>query len=462
MSMKIEKIPAYHIDTIDGTMQEITVFSESGRNLLLGKNGNMFLCSDEILDEIKNNVIEDKLFVPLVQHGLLSIGDMNQNSDKDLEVHPVFFMIDMTNRCNMACKYCLREREDSDKAYSISSEMLIKICDYIISYCRQTGEERITIQPWGGEPLLETEKIYKLQDYFEEHGLYPAISIETNGILLNESVLEKMHRRNIWISVSIDGPEKVHDAQRVFTNGKNTHALVEKNLLNLKEKNNGNVSVLITVTKKTYLNIREIIRYFALDLGLHSIKINFVHKSNFVDNDNLCLDKEEISKCTEMVFDTILELNEEGVEIGDYNIYTKMSNLLFHTLSDVCISNGCHGGRRMIAFDQNGGIFPCDVTDYKEECLGNINDNDSLVEVINQAISTHAYFAEKHEQKCDSCPWHVYCRGGCTVHLKTQGLNPPATDDIECAVNSVLYPKMIELILNDPMKVNRLIGREVL
>ena len=81
---------------------------------------------------------------------------------------------------------------------------------------------------------------------------------------------------------------------------------------------------------------------------------------------------------------------------------------------------------------------------------------------IEAAMETHPYFQMKREERCNSCPWFCYCKGGCTVHIKTQGKEPPAVDDIECASNRKLYPLMVEWILNHKEEVNAFLQEEVL
>lgn len=463
MSVQYYRIEAYHIEEMNADFLGAYVFTGKNRNFLLNDSGYSVLLDDILTESIRKQDIDDELAIILVQHRFIRLNDYStEEINLSENIHPVYFMIDLTNRCNMACKYCLRDGEDSLTAKTISEETVTKVCDYILSYCRLSNEDKITIQPWGGEPLLEKDKIFRIQDYMLQNGINPCISIETNGILLNDEIIEELRRRNIWTSVSIDGPKQIHDNQRVFRNGKPTHSIVEANLCKLRDKYNGQVSVIATITRESYKYVKEIIRYLVIDLKIENIKLNFVHKSSFVDNDNLCMSNEEIAECTENIFFTFIELLKEGYRIGDYNIYTKMMNLLYNKKSDVCICDGCHGGRRMITFDYKGNVFPCDVTDYQEESMGNIDDGTELVDMVKNAIKTHMYFKEKKEPRCNGCPWRCYCKGGCTVHVKTQGNNPPSVDNIECAVNRRLYALMVEWILNHMEDVNAFLQEEVL
>lgn len=460
--MKKDFIEGYYIDEMQAEFTGAYVFEGSYRNFLLNKQGYSILVDNEVLEDVRNKDIRDNLAVTLVQHRFLKLANSEPCFNEVNDIHPVYFMIDMTNRCNMLCKYCLREGEDSENSKSMSKEAAKKICDYILQYCRENNEDQITIQPWGGEPLLEKEKIFLIQDYLIENGITPCISIETNGLLLNDELIDELHQRNIWTSVSIDGPKFIHDNQRVLQNGKPTHSYVEKNLIKLRDKFDGRVSVIATLTKESYKYVNEVIHYLVCDLHLANVKLNFVHKSSFVDNDYLCMAEAEIAETTKEIFHAILELEKNGYRVGDYNIHTKLSNLITNRKTDVCMCDGCHGGRRMIVFDYKGDIYPCDVTDYEEEKIGNIDSGEGLVELVSEAMKHNNYFIEKREEKCNTCPWYCYCKGGCTVHVKTQNENPPKTDMIECSVNQMLYPLLVEQILEHPDNVNLLLQSEVL
>lgn len=70
---------------------------------------------------------------------------------------PNFFLIDLTQACNYSCKYCLRNPESEGRR--MSTEMLDRILDRILELCETHHYTHISIQPWGGEPLLEFDKI---------------------------------------------------------------------------------------------------------------------------------------------------------------------------------------------------------------------------------------------------------------------------------------------------------------
>lgn len=103
----------------------------------------------------------------------------------------------------------------------------------------------------------------------------------------------------------------------------------------------------------------------------------------------------------------------------------------------------------MIVIDKTGGIYPCELTDYKEMSFGTIYEAPDLISLLKRKSEEGGFFEKKCASECKDCPWYFYCRGGCTVRMINSGKRAPEIDEIECAVNCALYPKIIELILTD-------------
>lgn len=451
---------------IEGTefwLNDLWKFEAGDKNLLLDRQGHILLLKKNLCNTIWNQEISEDLLLKLLQRKFAYESEnIDKNgTEKNSDIKPMFFMIDLTNKCNMECRYCLRNVEDDSDKESITNDMIDSICEYLAQYCKQIGDKRITIQPWGGEPLLETEKIFLLQDGLKKRGMNPQITIETNALLLSKGLMKELYQREISIGVSIDGYQKIHDSQRVIHSGFGTHQVVERRIRSIQKLYGNDISTITTVTRNSLENLEDIIEYLAVDLGLIHIKLNFVHRSCFAMNDDLCLYAEEIADATIRIFQKILELHKRGIEVYEYNIWLKSMNLLTGKKLDVCNSNGCHGGKRMIAIDKHGDIFPCDVTDFPEERLGNIKTDKDLIALLENSVGEKAYFKEKKGNECEKCPWQHYCRGGCTVHMKC-ATQEQDVDMIECTINRNLYPKLISLILHEPERMNQLLGYEIL
>lgn len=371
------------------------------------------------------------------------------------QVHyPEFFMIDLTNRCNLHCRYCLRNVDINGK--SVSNETLIDICKYIVKYCDENRLRDITIQPWGGEPLLELDKILLMSKYVSPRNTKVHFSIETNAVLLSEEIINTLYDHKIGLGISIDGYKEIHNLQRVFVDGRGSHEIVEKNLMLAKKRYGKRLGTITTVTKYNAPYCEQILEYFVHTLKLSNVKFNYVHESMFTRCDDLCLSTEEIAKTELKILNKLVELNEKGYTIKEHNIGVKIKNLITGKYSDICNSCGCQGGRKMIVFDMYGNIFPCELTDIPNESIGSIYDDITLPKIILEAENKRDFYVLKTDAKCAKCSWYPFCKGGCTVRTISAKRRPPNIDEIECAVNTSLYPALTKLISERPEIAYRL------
>ena len=145
-----------------------------------------------------------------------------------------------------------------------------------------------------------------------------------------------------------------------------------------------------------------------------------------------------------------MELLERGYPIFDNNLRIKLNNILYRKYSDICHSRGCKGGLKMVVIGMDGGIYPCELTDTPREQIGSIYEDSDLPRQIEQSKQGRDFYLKKSGVECKECAWYIFCGGGCTVRTINSGKRPPAIDEIECAVNSALYPALIELVLKKP------------
>ena len=68
----------------------------------------------------------------------------------------------------------------------------------------------MTIQPWGGEPMIEFEKILHIRKRFADEGIPLCMTMETNGSLVTEEAAEKLKQVGVKVGISIDGLSLIH------------------------------------------------------------------------------------------------------------------------------------------------------------------------------------------------------------------------------------------------------------
>lgn len=417
--------------------------------LLNSENGCSIILSDDLCEQVASQSMDETLVFKMIQRGMVEM-------DKCLEcqvterVQPTFFIFDLTQACNFRCIYCFRHLED--KVHTISDENLDAIINYIIDYCIKYKIKDFCVQPWGGEPLIAFDKIKRMDDLFKKAGLYPLISIETNASLITEELAEECASRNIRLGISIDGFEAVQNMHRPLMSGAPSFDKMMRGVKILAQNDKlRNFGVVTVLTSRSFPYLAEIIEFLATEVKVTCFKLNLVKDNPVMKDAGLCLSSDQVEVAERILLAKLVDLNRRGYKITELNVQEKLMNLLVRSKSNICTSRGCMGGTKMIAFDQDGLIYPCDVTDYKEESIGSVHDRQDLITLVNDAkASKRDFFNKKHIDDCDSCPFWFYCKGGCTTAIKYKKGCVEGVDNQECLANKTLYPELINLILTDP------------
>lgn len=163
-----------------------------------------------------------------------------------IEKPPIFssFLLKVASRCNLNCSYCyMYQHADQtwkDKPRFLSEHHQRLLVRRLADYVDEKKLKRILIIYHGGEPLLfGVDKLLKLsqdiRDQVKFVGCQADFGIQTNGLLLTEEALKKFEALNISVSLSMDGPQKIHDQYRVNHRNKPSFEKVYKALLMLKK-----------------------------------------------------------------------------------------------------------------------------------------------------------------------------------------------------------------------------------
>ena len=151
--------------------------------------------------------------------------------------------LQMTDQCNLRCKYCIySDYYPESSGYGnnfMKLETALKAVDIYMSYFEKIFEINSKRNPifafYGGEPLINFDVIQKSVEYIKEkYSNYEhKFTITTNGILLEDKhTCDFLRENNFWICVSIDGYKEHHDKNRLSIDGKETYSKVMKNIDN--------------------------------------------------------------------------------------------------------------------------------------------------------------------------------------------------------------------------------------
>ncbi len=141
-------------------------------------------------------------------------------------------ILEVTERCNMRCTYCIYSPSFSQKRDHGTKDMTIDTAHQAINYLikNSVSKDKVAISFYGGEPLLRFPFIQDCVSYAET--LIPraklSFAMTTNGTLMTPAIAEYLGDHGFGTHVSLDGPEDIHDQHRVFRNGQGSFSAVRK------------------------------------------------------------------------------------------------------------------------------------------------------------------------------------------------------------------------------------------
>ena len=274
-------------------------------------------------------------------------------------------IIILSNYCNLACKYCYANggNYENNNLDNMSLETLKKSIETVLSIYPDGIEY---IQFFGGEPLINknvmVDGIEFINNYFRIKGIKaPKYTIVTNGILIDDDIIEIFNKYFSSVTISLDGEKSINDKSRVFkTNVVESASVYDKviekiELINNK-KRSFSLSLEITVTPyhiDSFINegtINSISCLRKLDVDVFQVSPVF-HR----DNKEYQFSNQESVK---LFFDkwVIESFNSLSKKKGKY---VNVGNIL-KAFSKKCYNgNNCGAVKSDIAIDVNGDMYPC-------------------------------------------------------------------------------------------------------
>ncbi|WP_343685984.1 radical SAM protein [Chryseobacterium gleum] len=140
-------------------------------------------------------------------------------------------VIKIASRCNLNCSYCymynLGDETYKNQPKVMSKETIENTYKRIIEHCEEHKIKDFGIIIHGGEPLLAGQKY--IEDFISLGRNLSAskvrfhFGLQTNGILINENIVNSLEKLNVNIGVSLDGTKDSNDKYRVYHNGKGSY-----------------------------------------------------------------------------------------------------------------------------------------------------------------------------------------------------------------------------------------------
>lgn len=330
----------------------------------------------------------------------------------------VCYMI-MSEQCNLACKYCFLGNNDCDKRgnfllENMSVETAEQAIKFFIRQIKESGLDTEINKPvlifYGGEPLVNYDVLeYIAKRINELRNVERSIrniemSMVTNGLLLDEDRIIRLHELGVSIAISIDGFTEEANSMRVDVAGKPVFSrILEK--LDLCKKIGVNVSLSVTLSEETIKNTKDILKLVEkYDIKAFGFNI-------MMSSDTFVLPNSYNEAAAQFIIDEFIELRERGIYED-----RMMRKLKAFSKSQVYFSDcaATAGGQIVIAPDGRVGICH-GCLHNKQYFVANINDDDFIAVKDKNFIEWSQLTPLNHEE-CMDCPALGICGGGCPVN----------------------------------------------
>ncbi len=167
---------------------------------------------DDAMSDIQELIDAEELFTRDVYRDFVMDFKKRKTVVKALCLH-------IAHDCNLACRYCFAEEgEYHGRRALMSFEVGKKALDFLIA--NSGNRVNLEVDFFGGEPLMNWDVVKQLVEYGrsqeEAHNKKFRFTLTTNGVLLNDEIMEFCNREMSNVVLSLDGRKEVNDKMRPF------------------------------------------------------------------------------------------------------------------------------------------------------------------------------------------------------------------------------------------------------
>ncbi|MEG1835570.1 MAG: thioether cross-link-forming SCIFF peptide maturase [Oscillospiraceae bacterium] len=381
--------------------------SEIVKTILEKYKNNNDVTESEILEcisDVNALIKSEKLFTPDVYEDM-AFDFKNRNTTlKALCLH-------VAHTCNLNCSYCFASqgKYQGDRAL-MSFEVGKKALDFLIE--NSGTRKNLEVDFFGGEPLMNWEVVKELVGYARSqepiHNKNFRFTLTTNGMLIDDDVIEFSNKEMSNVVLSLDGRKEVHDKLRKNYAGDGSYDIIVPKFKKFVEKRGDKNYYMRGTFTHNNIDFTNDIFHMA-DLGFTELSMEPVVCS---PDDPFALTKEDMPILLEQYEILAKEMIKRKKSGNGFTFYHYMLDLA----NGPCIYkrvSGCGSGTEYMAVTPWGELYPCHqfVGDEKYS-LGNIFDGVSNFEIQNEFKNCNAYA----RAECKDCWAKLYCSGGCAAN----------------------------------------------
>lgn len=350
----------------------------------------------------------------LKEQGMLFTEDIYENAIDVFKDRPVVvkaLCLHIAHDCNLACRYCFAEEgEYHGRRALMTFEVGKKALDFLIQ--NSGNRKNLEVDFFGGEPLMNWKVVKELVAYGREqeklHNKNFRFTLTTNGVLLNDEVMEFCNREMGNVVLSIDGRREVNDFTRPFRNGKGSYDLIVPKFQKFAESRHQDKYYVRGTFTHYNLDFAADVLHLA-DLGFKQISVEPVVAPPEADYAIREEDLPVIFEQYDLLAREIIKREREG---RGFNFFHFMIDLT----GGPCVYkrlSGCGSGTEYLAVTPWGDFYPCHQFVGNEAfLLGNVDEGVKRDDLTCEFKNCNVY----SKKECKDCFARFYCSGGCAAN----------------------------------------------
>ena len=317
----------------------------------------------------------------------------------------------VAHTCNLNCAYCFASQGNyhGDRAV-MSFEVGKRALDFLVE--NSGNRTNLEVDFFGGEPLMNWQVVKDLVMYArsieKEKGKNFRFTLTTNGVLVDDDVIEFANKEMHNVVLSLDGRKEIHDAVRVDYAGNGSwERIVPKFQKFVEARGDREYYMRGTFTHANpdfTKDINEMLR-----LGFNKLSMEPVVCA---PDDAAALTQEDLPVVLEQYEILAKDMLEKEKEGKPYTFYHYMIDLK----GGPCIYkriSGCGSGTEYMAVTPWGDLYPCHQFVGEEKFrLGNVFDGVTNNDIREEFRSCNVYV----RPECKDCWAKLYCSGGCAAN----------------------------------------------
>ncbi|MDY3738259.1 MAG: thioether cross-link-forming SCIFF peptide maturase [Peptoniphilaceae bacterium] len=319
--------------------------------------------------------------------------------------------LNVSHTCNLSCDYCFAKGgKYKGKEAIMSFDIAKKAIDFLI---KNSGfHKNLDIDFFGGEPLLNFDVVKKTVDYCKsiekENNKKFNFTLTTNGMLLDDDVIDYLNKNMKNIVLSLDGRKEIHDKFRTTLSNKGSYDIIVPKFKNFVEKRKDKEYYVRGTFTANNLDFTEDLKNY-LNLGFKRTSMEPVIGKW---DDEYSIKEEHLPK----IFNEYEKLAQMQIDATDNNDEFIFYHYMMNLEEGPCVQkriSGCGSGSEYMAITPTGDIYPCHQFVGDENFkIGNLDNGIENKNLISKFKTCNTYSKEE----CRNCWAKMYCSGGCAAN----------------------------------------------